>query len=86
MRLLDDETSQLTKGDTLNSETAFNLYDTYGFPLDLTQDALKGKGIEVDVAGFDAAMAKQKEEARKIMKKHITNQEMTVISNIKEEY
>ena len=65
MRLLDDETSQLTKGDTLNGETAFKLYDTYGFPLDLTQDALKGKGIEVDVAGFDAAMAKQKEEARK---------------------
>ena len=65
MRLLDDETSQLTKGDTLNGETAFKLYDTYGFPIDLTQDALKGKGIEVDVAGFDAAMAKQKEEARK---------------------
>ena len=65
MRLPDDETSQLTKGDTLNGETAFKLYDTYGFPLDLTQDALKGKGIEVDVAGFDAAMAKQKEEARK---------------------
>ena len=59
MRLLDDETSQLTKGDTLNGETAFKLYDTYGFPLDLTQDALKGKGIEVDVAGFDAAIAKQ---------------------------
>ena len=70
----------------LSGENTFKLYDTYGFPLDLTQDALKGKGIEVDVAGFDAAMAKQKEEARKIMKKHITNQEMTVIRNIKEEY
>ena len=65
MRLLDEETSHLNKGDTLNGETAFKLYDTYGFPLDLTQDALKNKGINVDVEGFDAAMAKQKEEARK---------------------
>ncbi len=65
MRLLDDETRSLSKGDTLSGETAFKLYDTYGFPLDLTQDALKLKGIEVDTKGFDAAMAKQKEEARK---------------------
>ena len=65
MRLLEEESAHLGKGDTLSGETAFKLYDTYGFPLDLTQDALKNKGIEVDVAGFDAAMAKQKEEARK---------------------
>ena len=65
MRLLDEETKSLNKGDTLNGETAFKLYDTYGFPLDLTQDALKLKGIEVDTKGFDEAMAKQKEEARK---------------------
>ena len=65
MRLLEEESTHLGKGDTLSGETAFKLYDTYGFPLDLTQDALKNKGIEVDVAGFDAAMAKQKEEARK---------------------
>jgi len=65
MRLLDDETKNLHKGDTLSGETAFKLYDTYGFPLDLTQDALKLKEIEVDTKGFDAAMAKQKEEARK---------------------
>lgn len=65
LRLLDDETAGLNKGDVLNGETAFKLYDTYGFPLDLTQDALKNKGIDVDVKGFDAAMAKQKEEARK---------------------
>ena len=65
MRLLEEESMHLGKGDTLSGETAFKLYDTYGFPLDLTQDALKNKGIEVDVAGFDAAMAKQKEEARK---------------------
>jgi len=65
MRLLDEETQNLSKGDTLNGETAFKLYDTYGFPLDLTQDALKLKGIEVDTKGFDEAMAKQKAEARK---------------------
>lgn len=65
MRLLDEETKSLNKGDTLSGETAFKLYDTYGFPLDLTQDALKLKGISVDTEGFDAAMAKQKEEARK---------------------
>lgn len=65
MRLLEEETNHLNKGDILGGETAFKLYDTYGFPLDLTQDALKNKGIEVDIAGFDAAMAKQKEEARK---------------------
>lgn len=65
MRLLDEETKSLNKGDTLSGETAFKLYDTYGFPLDLTQDALKLKGIEVDTEGFDSAMAKQKEEARK---------------------
>ena len=65
MRLLDEETSGLNNGDTLNGETAFKLYDTYGFPLDLTQDALKPRGISVDTDGFDKAMAKQKEEARK---------------------
>ena len=65
LRLLDDATENLKEGDTLDGETAFKLYDTYGFPLDLTQDALKNKKIAVDTAGFDAAMARQKEEARK---------------------
>ena len=65
MRLLDDEIGKLASGDKLSGETAFRLYDTYGFPLDLTQDALKNKGIEVDVEGFDACMEKQKAEARK---------------------
>ncbi len=55
----------MSKGGTLAGETAFKLYDTYGFPLDLTQDALKAKDIAVDTAGFDAAMARQKAEARK---------------------
>jgi len=65
LRLLDDEAKNLSEGDTLNGETAFRLYDTYGFPLDLTQDALKAKKINVDTDGFEKAMAKQKAEARK---------------------
>ncbi len=65
LKLLDEETSSMTDGDTLNGETAFRLYDTYGFPLDLTQDALKLKNIGVDVDGFNQAMEKQRAEARK---------------------
>jgi alanyl-tRNA synthetase len=63
--LLDDETRDLSQGGVLNGETAFKLYDTFGFPLDLTQDALRGRGMTVDTATFDSAMARQKAEARK---------------------
>jgi alanyl-tRNA synthetase len=66
--LLDEASRNLKKGEVLSGETAFRLYDTYGFPLDLTQDALKPRGISVDIAGFDAAMEKQKDEARKAWK------------------
>lgn len=62
--LLEDATEGLTEGDSLAGETAFKLYDTYGFPLDLTQDALRARGVAVDVEGFNAAMARQKAEAR----------------------
>jgi alanyl-tRNA synthetase len=62
--LLEDATSALGKGDMLDGETAFKLYDTYGFPLDLTQDALRQRGIGVDLAGFTDAMERQKAEAR----------------------
>ena len=62
--LLDEATVDLSSGDSLAGETAFKLYDTYGFPLDLTQDALRPRGISVDTAGFDVAMARQKAEAR----------------------
>ena len=65
LKLLADETAGLSQGGVLSGETAFKLYDTYGFPLDLTQDALRAKNITVDVAGFEAAMAKQRAEARK---------------------
>jgi alanyl-tRNA synthetase len=65
LKLLDEATGGMAQGATLPGETAFKLYDTYGFPLDLTQDALKAKDIGVDTDGFDVAMARQKAEARK---------------------
>ena len=64
LRLLADEVARLPEGAALPGEAAFRLYDTYGFPLDLTQDALREEGRGVDVAGFDAAMAAQKAKAR----------------------
>src|SRR5258708_313862 len=64
MSLLDEATAGLNEGDVLSGETAFKLYDTYGFPLDLTQDAVRAKGLTVDLPGFDAAMARQREQAR----------------------
>jgi len=65
LRLLDEAVEGLRSGDTLPGEVAFKLYDTYGFPYDLTEDALKAKGIAVDAAGFGAAMERQRAEARK---------------------
>ncbi|TGY88305.1 alanine--tRNA ligase [Marinicauda algicola] len=64
LSLLEEAVADLDEGEALPGETAFKLYDTYGFPLDLTQDALRAKGLEVDTAGFDKAMEKQKAEAR----------------------
>ncbi len=65
LRLLEDEVSRLADGADLSGEAAFKLYDTYGFPLDLTCDALREQGRGVDMAGFDAAMKLQRAEARK---------------------
>ena len=62
--LLGEETARLGEGGTLPGAVAFRLYDTYGFPLDLTQDALREQGRSVDVAGFEAAMAEQRRRAR----------------------
>ncbi len=62
--LLDDATSEMKEGDQLDGETAFKLYDTYGFPLDLTQEALRSRGITVDTDAFDAAMERQKEGSK----------------------
>jgi alanyl-tRNA synthetase len=64
LALLEEATGGLQEGEALPGETAFKLYDTYGFPLDLTQDALRAKGLEVDQAGFDKAMERQRADAR----------------------
>ena len=65
LKLLDEEARDLTSGGQLPGDVAFKLYDTYGFPLDLTQDALRPRGIDVDTDAFASAMARQKDEARK---------------------
>ncbi len=65
LRLLEDETSKLGDRETLSGEVAFRLYDTFGFPIDLTQDILRGQGRVVDEAGFDTAMQRQRDAARK---------------------
>ncbi|MEN9873265.1 MAG: hypothetical protein RL186_162 [Pseudomonadota bacterium] len=64
LSLLDEESAGLKAGDALSGKAAFTLYDTYGFPVDLTQDVLRARGIGVDMAAFDAAMDKQKADAR----------------------
>jgi alanyl-tRNA synthetase len=64
LAILDEETRGLTRGAKFSGETAFTLYDTYGFPLDLTQDALRARGIGVDTDAFNAAMERQREKAR----------------------
>ncbi|TAL31432.1 MAG: alanine--tRNA ligase [Phenylobacterium sp.] len=64
LALLDEATAGLKDGDVLSGETAFKLYDTYGFPLDLTQDAVRAKGLTVNLDEYDAAMARQREMAR----------------------
>jgi alanyl-tRNA synthetase len=64
LSILDDKSRSLKKGDMFDGETAFTLYDTYGFPLDLTQDALRTRGVGVDLASFTDAMQRQREKAR----------------------
>ncbi|WP_298673653.1 alanine--tRNA ligase [uncultured Sphingomonas sp.] len=64
LKLLDEATAGMKAGDVLSGETAFRLYDTYGFPYDLTEDALRAQDLSVDRAGFDSAMAEQKRAAR----------------------
>jgi alanyl-tRNA synthetase len=64
LSILDEETKNLQSGDKFSGETAFTLYDTYGFPLDLTQDALRSRGIGVDTTAFNSAMERQRQTAR----------------------
>ena len=65
LAILEDETRDIAAGGVLSGETAFKLYDTYGFPLDLTQDALRARGLSVDLDAFNAAMERQRAEARR---------------------
>src|SRR5216684_2918404 len=64
LAILDEKSSGLKKGDMFDGETAFTLYDTFGFPLDLTQDALRARGMSVDTDAFNAAMERQRKKAR----------------------
>ncbi len=64
LKLLDEASVGLNKGDQLKGDVAFKLYDTYGFPLDLTEESLRARGVTVDTDGFAASMQKQKQEAR----------------------
>ncbi len=64
LKLLDEATTGMAKGDVLAGETAFKLYDTYGFPYDLTEDALRAQGFGIDASGFETAMGEQKARAR----------------------
>ena len=64
LKLLEEESAPLSKGQKLKGDAAFKLYDTYGFPLDLTQDILRARGIEVDTDGFEKCMEGQREMAR----------------------
>ena len=68
LKLLDEESVGLNTGDVFRGETAFKLYDTYGFPLDLTQDALKSRGVTVDTEAFKVSMEQQRQDARKAWK------------------
>jgi alanyl-tRNA synthetase len=68
LSILDEKSASLKKGDMFDGDVAFTLYDTYGFPLDLTQDALKSRGIGVDQASFTDAMERQKAKARESWK------------------
>ncbi len=84
LRILDDESGNLRSGATFSGATAFKLYDTFGFPLDLTQDALKPRGIMVDTDAFNAAMQAQREEARRAWKGSGEAQTETVWFEIRE--
>src|SRR4029079_10754967 len=86
LKLLDEATANLNEGETLPGATAFKLYDTYGFPLDLTEQALIEKGLKVDQAGFDGAMAEQKAKARAAWKGSGAKANEDVWFDLTEEY
>jgi alanyl-tRNA synthetase len=86
LKLLDEATGELIEGGTLPGQTVFKLYDTYGFPYDLTEDALRARGIQVDRAGFDSAMAEQKAKARAAWKGSGSKASEDIWFDLAEEY
>jgi alanyl-tRNA synthetase len=86
IKLLDEATAELPEGGTLPGETAFKLYDTYGFPYDLTEDALRARGLNVDRQGFDTSMAAQKAAARAAWKGSGAKANEDVWFDLAEEY
>ncbi|MEE2955401.1 MAG: alanine--tRNA ligase [Pseudomonadota bacterium] len=85
LKLLSSETERLGEGQPLPGDVAFRLYDTYGFPIDLTEDVLRAKGQTVDILGFEAAMQQQRDEARKSWVGSGDNIEETIWFDIKEQ-
>jgi alanyl-tRNA synthetase len=86
LTLIGEELSKLKKGDKLSGEIAFKLYDTFGFPLDLTEVILREKGLELDSKGFDEAMARQKEQSKKGSKFKVQEDNLKVFYSIKEKF
>jgi alanyl-tRNA synthetase len=86
IKLLEEATADLADGGTLPGETAFKLYDTFGFPYDLTEDALRARGLNVDRTGFDTAMAEQKAMARAAWKGSSAKANEDVWFDLAEEY
>ena len=85
LKLLSSETERLGEGQPLPGDVAFRLYDTYGFPIDLTEDVLRAKGQTVDIVGFEAAMQQQRDEARKSWVGSGDNVEESIWFDIKEQ-
>jgi alanyl-tRNA synthetase len=86
LKLLEEATGNLAEGGTLPGETAFKLYDTFGFPYDLTEDALRSRGLQVDRGGFDRAMAEQKAKARAAWKGSGAKSSEQIWFDLAEEY
>jgi len=86
LALIGEELSKLKKGERLPGEVAFKLYDTFGFPLDLTEVILREKNLELDTKGFEEAMAKQKELSKKSSKFKVQEDNVKVFYGIKEKF
>ncbi|HJK87096.1 MAG TPA: alanine--tRNA ligase [Candidatus Megaira endosymbiont of Nemacystus decipiens] len=86
LKLLNDEVKIIQPGEKMPGEVAFKLYDTYGFPLDLTEDILKKQKIQVDLVGFDRQMKEQKERARKVQSGNSDNKNKSVLFDLLNEF